>query len=45
MKSGLRCPCGKRITKRQVKLNSGLCNECLQKALRATAREIAKRLK
>jgi len=39
----LRCRCGKTITRREKKLNAGLCDECFTKALRATAREIAKR--
>jgi hypothetical protein len=38
----LKCRCGKKITKRENKLNAGLCNKCLQKALAAMARQIAK---
>ena len=37
--------CGKAITRREKRLNAGLCNTCFGKALRATAREIAKRIK
>lgn len=36
--------CGKPITRREKRLNAGLCTGCFEKACRATAREIAKRL-
>lgn len=42
--ANLRClSCGKPVTRREKKLNAGLCNGCFAKALRATAREIAKK--
>jgi NMD protein affecting ribosome stability and mRNA decay len=42
--SELRCKCGKEISKREKQLNAGLCDACLQAALRAEAKRIAKRL-
>lgn len=43
--ANLRCPCGKPITRREKRLNAGLCDKCFAKACAATAREIAKGLK
>jgi hypothetical protein len=37
--------CGQGISRRETKLNAGLCDKCLQAALRAIAGEIAKRRK
>lgn len=36
--------CGKEISKREDRLNAGLCSECFQQACAAAAREIAERL-
>jgi hypothetical protein len=40
----MKCKCGKEISRREKRLNAGLCDTCLQKALRAEAKRIAKRL-
>ena len=39
----MNCKCGKKISSREKKLNAGLCDACLQLALRETAKEIAKK--
>lgn len=36
--------CRREISKREKRLNAGLCNGCLQAALREEARRIARRL-
>jgi len=40
----MKCPCGREISRREKRLNAGLCDKCLQAALRAEAKKIAKRL-
>jgi hypothetical protein len=37
--------CRNKLSPREEKLNAGLCDSCFEKALRATARDIAKRIK
>ena len=38
--SELKCRCGNTITKREKRMNAGLCDKCLQAALRAEARRL-----